>query len=318
MIKCDRIKNLPVSFFSVILWLGWFVIVLQKLQERLNIPELVVNIFIWFVLSTFLWLLFLYIYKIFSHKKEYVKELNHPIKWAFFSTISISFLLFSIIFLENNLDISFVIWIIWTVMQFILLIKTLSGWINKQNFEIKHINPARFIPIVWNILVPISGIVHAWEEISWFFFSIWIIFWIILFTIFMYRIIFHHPLEEKLRPTLFILIAPAAIANISYIKINWVLDNFGQIMYYFALFMLIFLLSQYRIFIKTRFYLSWWAYSFPISAITIASILMNKTTGNVLFEIISLILFGLLVILISILIFNTVKAIWKKEICIEE
>gem|GEM_PF-3239611 len=85
-------------------------------------------------------------------------------------------------------------------------------------------------------------------------------------------------MEEKLRPTMFILIAPAAITNISYIKINGNLDNFSEIMYYFAFFMLILLISQYKVFIKTRFYLSWWAYSFPISAIIIASILMYKTT----------------------------------------
>jgi len=318
MKKCSRVKNLPVSFFSVILGLAWFIIVLQKLQYIVKIPNILINYIVLIVLIIFLLLIFLYLKKFFLYKNDIIKEINHPIKWPFFSTISISFILFSIVFLEYNLIISFVLRIIWASTQFIFLIKTLSGWINKEYFEIKHINPARFIPIVWNILLPISGIIHVWREISLFFFSIWIIFWIILFTIFVYRIIFHHPLEEKLRPTMFILIAPAAITNISYIKINGNLDNFSEIMYYFAFFMLILLISQYRIFIKTRFYLSWWAYSFPISAIIIASILMYKTTWNKVFEIISLILFVFLIFLLFIIITNTIKAIIKKEICIEE
>jgi tellurite resistance protein TehA-like permease len=46
--------------------------------------------------------------------------------------------------------------------------------------------------------------------------------------------------------------------------------------------------------------------------------LMYKTTWNKVFEIISLILFVFLIFLLFIIITNTIKAIIKKEICIEE
>jgi tellurite resistance protein len=40
---------------------------------------------------------------------------------------------------------------------------------HQNKYEIKHFNPAWFIPIVGNILVPIAGVHHAPIEISYFF-----------------------------------------------------------------------------------------------------------------------------------------------------
>jgi len=57
-------------------------------------------------------------------------------------------------------------------------------------------------------------------ELSWFFFSVGLIMWAVMFTIIMNRIIFHNPLPQKLMPTLFILIAPPAVALISLTILN--------------------------------------------------------------------------------------------------
>ena len=40
-----------------------------------------------------------------------------------------------------------------------------------------------FIPVVGNIIVPIAGVDDAPAEVSWFFFSFGLIFWIALFTL---------------------------------------------------------------------------------------------------------------------------------------
>jgi tellurite resistance protein len=44
--------------------------------------------------------------------------------------------------------------------------------------------------------------------------------WAVMFTIIMNRIVFHNPLPQKLMPTLFILIAPPAVALISLTILN--------------------------------------------------------------------------------------------------
>ena len=140
-------------------------------------------------------------------------------------------------------------------------------------------NPSWLIPAVGNILVPVAGVSHVSPEISWFFYSIGLILWIVLLAIFFNRIIFHKPLPERLLPTLFILIAPPSVAFLSYVKLTGFINEFTRILYYFALFLVALLCSQLKMFWKIKFYLSWWAYSFPISAVTIASIVMFHETG---------------------------------------
>ncbi|MFP3442800.1 hypothetical protein R0K18_34200, partial [Pantoea sp. SIMBA_133] len=80
-------------------------------------------------------------------------------------------------------------------------------------------------------------------------------------------------LPAKLLPTLFILIAPPAVGSISWFQLVGEINAFGRILYYIALFLTLMLLTQTTRFIKLDFFLSWWAYSFPIAAITIASFL---------------------------------------------
>jgi len=318
MKKECRIKYFPVSFFSMILGLAGFTIAAQKAEQILKIP---INLSypILIITLVFFGIIFtIYLVKIIRFKDEVKKEFNHPIKLSFFPTFSISLLLLSIAFLSINLIISKYLWVFGTIIHFMFTIKIISIWIQHTKFKIKHINPAWFIPAVGNILVPVAGVSHFSPEISWFFFSVGLFFWIILLIIFFNRIIFHTPLPEKLLPTLFILIAPPAVGFISFVKLTGEINAFSKILYYFGLFMVFLLFAQIKIFKKIKFYLSWWAYSFPIAAITIASILMFHETSISSFKYISLILFGILNLIIILLLIKTSIAISKREICIEE
>ncbi len=316
MEKMLRIKNFPVSFFAIILGMSGLSIVSQKLQILLG-SELQ-----WFffgiTIVLFAVLLTAFIVKLFTQMEYLISEFYHPIKINFFPTISISFLLFSVFLLPHSKELSFYTWLFGTVLHFIFTIKILSVWIYHEHLELKHINPAWFIPIVGNIIVPIAGTTHAPMEVSWFFFAIGIVFWVVLLTIFMYRIIFHNPLPQKLLPTFFIMIAPPAIGFISYIKLGNTLDSFANVMYYFALFLAIFLLYQMPRFFKIKFFLSWWAYTFPLAAISLASVQMYHITDKAMFFAIASGFFVLLVLMVSFLSVKTIKSVLKKELCVEE
>ncbi len=316
--KNCRIKYFPVSFFSIIMGLSGFVIALQKAQSVLKLPISFSPTLLTITISIFLIFSFVYLLKIIFFSKEVIEEFNNPIKLSFFPTFSISLLLISIALLSVSPVISKYFWIIGTAVHLFITLKIISIWIQHSKFEIKHMNPAWFIPAVGNILVPVAGVTHFSPEISWFFFSIGFVFWVVLFIIFFNRSIFHQPLVEKLLPTYFILIAPPAVGFISYIKLTENLNDFARILYYFALFLTILMLFQLKMFRNLKYYLSWWAYSFPISAITIASILFFHLTGSSVFMNISYALLILLSLIIIILITKTIQAIYRREICVEE
>ena len=84
------------------------------------------------------------------------------------------------------------------------------------------------------------------------------------------------------------------------------------------LFLLIFLCAQVKMFTKIKFYLSWWAYSFPIAAITIATYLMYSQTHLLLYKFILLCLFTLLSLFILLLLKNTICAMLNNRICVQE
>ncbi|MFW6283044.1 MAG: SLAC1 anion channel family protein [Minisyncoccales bacterium] len=313
-----RIKNFPVSFFSVVMGLAGFNIALYKMQELFAV-ELWAVYFSYFLFGIFSLISFFYITKALKFPYEIKKEWNNPIKLSFFPTISISLLLLAIVFLEGGFGVfSRYLLVIGFVMHLIFTLAIVRKWVLHLHFKVSHMNPSWFIPAVGNILVPVAGVDHFSNEISWFFFSIGLFFWIILLVIFFNRIFFHEPLPEKLLPTLFILIAPPAVGFISYLKLVEEIDQFAKILYYFALFLTVLIFFHYKAFSNINFYLSWWAYSFPIAAITIASFLMYHTTGFYIIQWITMVLFVFLSLLILVLLIRTIYAIIKMHICIEE
>jgi len=318
MKKNCRLKFFPISFFAIILWLWWFVLVLQKIEKFGYIKNFSTP-FLWFTISTFVVLFSIYLLKVIFYFDEVKNEANNPIKINFFPTIPKWLLILSIAFLGINLFVAKYLWIIWASINLIMTLWIFVSYINKS-FEIKHINPAWFIPIVTNIVVPITWVIVMPEllEISWLFFSIWLVFWLMLFFIFFYRIIFHHPLSDKLLPTMAILIAPPSIWFISYVKLTWEINEFAMILFYLAVFLFLLILSDIKKFFKIKFYLSWWAYSFPMAAFTLANVLMFHETGKIFWKYSAVTLWWFLWMIILLLLYKTVLNIVAKNICIEE
>ena len=290
----------------------------QRAEKILGVPAGGGAIIAWFAAAVFLLLFSLYAVKVISFTDDVTGELRHPVKLSFFPAISISMLLLSISFMAVNHQISTILFYVGAPLHLCFTLFVLSRWIGQTTFEVNHSNPSWFIPVVGNILVPVAGVEHGLLEISWFFFSIGLVFWFVLMAIIFNRIIFHNPLPEKLVPTLFILIAPPAVGFIAYVKLTGVLDNFARVLYYFALFIVLLLVALFRKFFVIRFYLSWWAYSFPVAAISIASMLMYSKTGLQFFYYLSWFFVLSLVTIIAVLGVKTLKAVMDGDICVEE
>jgi tellurite resistance protein len=314
----ERLKNFPVSFFAVVMGSAGATIAWQRMEKLLQWNHYLSTILLGISILIFLTIFFVYLTKIFKYSHEVQKEFRNTTKLSFFPAISISLLLLSIATMTIHSFTSMILWMIGTVMHFIFSIMVISIWLKHPSLEINAISPAWFIPVVGNILVPIAGVAYASSEISWFFFSVGFVFWVALFTILLYRLIFHNPMPEKLLPTLFILIAPPAVGFISYVKLTDTVDFMARILYYFAVFIFILMMPQLRMLARIKYYLSWWAYTFPMAALTIATILMYHHLHIEFFQYVALVLLMLLSGIVILLIFMTVTAMKNKRICIED
>ncbi|MFW2373775.1 MAG: SLAC1 anion channel family protein [Gammaproteobacteria bacterium] len=314
----SRIAYFPISFFAMIMGLSGLTIAWEKAQHvyALNLP---INLLLTSITTiAFVILILVYGYKFINYRDQVQQEFRHPIKLNFFPTISISLILLSVIYLSWDTTISQYLWISGSSIHLVFTLYVVNSWIHHEHYEIHHLNPAWFIPAVGNVLVPIAGVPLGYLDVSWFFFSIGMIFWIILLTIMFYRILFHNPIADRLLPTMFILIAPPAVGFISYMKLAVEIDAFARILYFIGLFFTLLLFAQIIRFIKLKFFLSWWAYSFPVAAMTIASLRMFEITSNHIYSYISILLLVVLTFIVGLLLIRTLSAIYKKDICVKE
>jgi tellurite resistance protein len=310
-----RLAHFPISFFATVMGLSGLTIAWEKAQQIWGIDLGINTAMITVTAVVFCVLFILYMLKLAKHGDMVKAELKHPIKLSFFPAISISMILLSTAFLSINTAISLPLWIVGSSLHLIFTLYVINSWMHHEHYQIQHINPAWFIPAVGNILVPVAGVTLGFTEISWFFFSIGFMFWIILMTIVFNRMMFHDSLLPHLVPTLFILIAPPAVGLIAYVRLTGELGAFGNILYGAALFLTLLLFTQVQRFIRLPFFLSWWAYSFPLAAITIASFVMYEKTASMLYFWVANGLLAILTLVLVILIFKTVLAIKKGGIC---
>lgn len=313
----SRLAFLPISFFAMVMGLSGLTIAWEKAQ---HVYGLALGISLPLQLLTagvFGLLLVLYLGKFALHRQQVMQEVMHPVKLSFFPTISISLLLLAVVFLPVSTRIAQPLWIAGAGLHLLFTLFVLNSWMHHEHFQVQHSNPAWFIPAVGNVLVPVAGMPLGYVDVSWFFFSIGMLFWIVLMTMIFYRILFHTPIDARLMPTLFILIAPPAVGFLAYMKLNGgELDGFGRFLYFAGLFLTLLLFSQLGRFVRLQFALSWWAYSFPTAAITIATFLMYEKSGNTFYLGLATVLLAILTGVVGLLLVRTGMAVAKGKICV--
>ncbi|WP_370278853.1 SLAC1 anion channel family protein [Pontibacterium sp.] len=306
----SKLQHFPIAFFAMIMGTTGLTLAWQKAAEVLQLPALVSQVMLILVACLFLAVCLGYVLKILRFPEMSLKEFHHPIKISFFPAFSISLLLLSVATVQVSADLSLYLWAVGCVMHLGFTLHVITQWIHHPKFQIQHSTPAWFIPVVGNIIVPIAGVTHGFVELSWFFFSIGIVYWIVLKTLIFNRVLFHDPLPEKLLPTLFILIAPPAVGFISYTKLNaGEIDGFARILFYSAMFLVLLLFTQLERFRRIPFFLSWWAYSFPLAASSIAIQTMYLKTGSSFFGLLSWVSLVVASLVIALLLFKTFKAV---------
>jgi tellurite resistance protein len=317
-IHSSRLQNFPVAWFAMIMGLGGLTVAWSRAEEVLHLSFRVSPWLLGMVTALFMLIFGLYVAKMLKYREAVMKEWAHQVRMNFVPTLSIGLILLGIAWMPLSRDYSFLLWTVGSVLHLVLTFHIITQWVHQSKFEITHLNPAWFIPVVGNILVPIAGVAHAPVEISWFFFSVGLMFWPVLLAIIFYRVIFHGSLPERLMPTLFILIAPPAVGFLSYLKLTGEVDAFAEVLYNGALFFTLLLFFQVKWFLRLKFFLSWWAYSFPLAAITIASLAMFHHTESPIYLRLAGILLGITTVVIASLLVRTLIAVSRREICVEE
>lgn len=307
----------PISLFASVMGLTGLTLAYQRFEKVFEF-NLGIGFTLWIVSNLlFLTISFFYFAKFLLHKEDVLKEFDHPVKFNFFPAISISFMLLSAATSPYAITLAKVEWVIGTVLHFFFTLLTLSRWILKE-YKISYVNPSVFLPVVGNIIVPIYGSAIAPPEINWYFFSVGIFFWLILTVVVMYRMFFAEAIPQKLLPTLFILIAPPSVSFTSYYNLTGSIDSFAKVLFSVTLFYIFLILSMIGRFIRIPFFISWWAYTFPMCAATIASINYLRGTGQPFIMYLSYLLLFVTTLIVGTVFIRTIIGVFKNEICVPD
>lgn len=313
----SRLIHFPITLFAMVMGLTGLAIALEKVHHLFGGSPSFFRSVLVIVTLLFGVLIGLYSLKWWRYPQAVAADFFHPIRMHFFPTVSISLLLLSIAYYSYLPALAVPLWCIGTGLHVSLTFYIFSYWIT-HNFEIQHANPAWFIPIVGNVIIPIVGVDIIGNTAALFFFVAGMFFWVILFAIVLYRIIFHHQLAEKFIPTLFILIAPPAVGFISYVRITLNLDLIAHMLLFIAYFFTILLFIMVRHFWRLKFFVSWWAFTFPLDAITIASFVAYQITREPVYAVIGFILLIITSVVIGIVLLATLQQVRQHTICISE
>jgi tellurite resistance protein len=311
----DRLENFPITFFAVIMGLLGLALAMAAAERAAGSNVFLSQFILGAAVIVFIVLGFFYGLKLKRHPGAVRAEWNHPVRVAFFPTISISLLLLGTALAPLYPGPAYAIWGLGAAAQAVLALSVIANWIGHRSFQAIHLSPAWFIPAVGNVIVPLAGVGFGALELSWLFFSAGLMFWVVLLTLVMNRLIFHDPLPGRLMPTLVILIAPPAVAFIAWVRLTGDVDAFGRILlnsgYVFGLVVL----TQAPRFFRLPFALSWWALTFPVAALSVASFVFAHEAGSQTHRIIGFTLTTLLALAVATLIVRTAQAIRAKQIC---
>lgn len=306
-----RLVHFPVPFFASVMGLSGLTTALHAANwEAASLTALALTI------AVFLALVATYALKALRHPQAVAAEWQHPVKLAFFPAFSISLLLIATALAPTLPEVASTVWLVGACGQGGVTLAVLSNWIGHRAFQTIHISPAWFIPAVGNVVAPIAGVGLGFPETSWVFFSAGMIFWIVLLVLVMNRLIFHDPLPGRMVPTLAILIAPPSVGFLAWLQLNGgVLDGFARFLYGATLVFLALALTQVGKLRRLPFGLSHWALSFPVAALTLATLRFAALTGSTAHFWAGQTALIALCLIIATLVVGTLRAMIRGEIC---
>jgi C4-dicarboxylate transporter/malic acid transport protein len=308
--KASWLQYFPIMFYTVVMGLCGLALAYERLNLLFDISGAVFEILRGAASLVYALICVFYAAKLIKHPQACKTELFHPVQVNFFAAFSIGTLLVATLW-RDFAPVYDALFCVGVAFQTFITLHAMSFWIH-SDVEPQHASPAWFLPIVGNLFVPLAA--PAASELAWYYFAIGIFFWPVLFAVLFYRIIFHDQMPQKFIPTLFIVIAPPAMAFLDYVKLTGGFDEAAKIMLYVTLFFALLILFMFKSFLRLKFFLSWWAFTFPTAAASIAFLRAFEFNGIKFFLFAGAAGFAILCVFIGIVGFYTVKAIFSGEI----
>lgn len=238
------------------------------------------------------------------HPEAWAEDRRHPVRHVFIAALPVSLLLVATVgtALLGPGRALIALWAAGSLGQLGVTLWVLSRWwrgAQAGGLQWPGVAPPLLIPIVGNVLVPLAGVPLGQTAWSLAQFGIGLVFWPVVLALLMVRLAVAGPWPERLRPTVFILVAPPAVIGLALLQLGAPLA-LGWAMWGVAMFTLAWVAMQARAIASMAFSLSHWGLSFPLAAAAALTLRLADpgsplaVLGPALLALASLVILGLL------------------------
>lgn len=260
------------------------------------------------------------------HAEAMREDLAHPVRHTFFATLPISAMLLAtlaVALFGPSAPGAEALWWAGSLAQFGVTLWVLSKWISgpaggpghKPNWS--AVTPALFIPIVGNVLAPLAGMPlghGAWASAQ---FGLGLLFWPVVLVLNFVRIAQAGMPPDRMLPTLFIFVAPAAVVGVASMQygappfLTWMLWGMG-------LFQALWAGTQARRIAALPFGVPHWGMSFPLAALAVLTLRLAGTPEGAWLQVPAVALLALASLVILGLSFATVRGLRAGTLLVPE
>jgi tellurite resistance protein len=262
----DKLKTLPPAYFGVGMGLGGLGSAWINLADMHPATAVVAHGLFFTTLIIVTLVTLLYAAKLVFHRATAIDDFCDTNVANFFPGFTITLLLLSSWFDQLGYSMSAPLWTFAALTHVVLAVSILRIWI-VHNVEITHANPSMFVPIAGLFVVPATLPAGGASTIALFCFAVALLFWLALLPVMLNRILFHGQLPKQFLPTLFILIAPPALAASATVVLMGAFTPIADLFFFAGLFIALLIATMAKQYLALTFQMSWWAFTFPSAAL---------------------------------------------------
>ncbi|KAF8380139.1 hypothetical protein HHK36_027621 [Tetracentron sinense] len=303
----------PISSFGICLGVSsqailWKALATSASTSFLHV-SLTINLILWCISVALTAIVsFIYSLKIIFYFEAVRREYYHPVRVNFFFAPWIAFLFLALgvpSSLAKNLHAA--LWYILMTPIFFLELKIYGQWMSGGQRRLSKVaNPSNHLAIVGNFVGASLGASMGLKEGPIFFFAVGLAHYTVLFVTLYQRLPTNKTLPKELHPVFFLFVAAPSVASIAWAKIQGTFDYGSRIAYFIALFLYFSLAVRVNFFRGFRFSLAWWAYTFPMTGASIATIRYSNEVTNLVTQSLSTILSAISTLTVTALLISTI------------
>lgn len=241
-----------------------------------------------------------------QHPEAWAEDRRHPVRHTFIATLPIATLLVATVGVASLGPLPWLagLWWLGSLGQLYVTVWVLGRWWGRLAWP--SATPALFIPIVGNVLAPLAGVPLGQPDWAAAQFGIGLLFWPVVLVLIVVRTAVQGLWPERLKPTLFIFIAPPAVVGLSALQLGAPL-LLAWMCWGMALFSFLWVATQAKAIAALPFALPHWGLSFPLAAL--AALTLRLAQPGSLLMVLGPALLALASLVILALLFATVRGL---------